>query len=237
VIAAGYADKVRRVLFAQLRDKIKQGELSNTDVAAAAGNLNRFLFEIIVNKLRVDKLDVVRIQVDYDVVDGRIEFNLDTLRIEVWRREPQEKVDEVVKESIGRYEEVVGRAIEFEAERVGETAAGDVVYKVIYQGRDVGALLVTPINENEALVRGAVVEPTPLRLPRIKIEFEGDLDEYIRSRIPEIMEKANNVERREADKVVREIMAMVEAAERAEREAEEEARRFAEDVEERSLEV
>ena len=227
VIAAGYADKVRRVLFAQLRDKIRQGELSNSDVAAAAGSLNRFLFEVLVNRLKVDKLDVVRIQVDYEVEDGRVEFKLDTLRIEVWRRVPPEDVEGVVREYVERYEEIVAGAIAFEAEKLGETLTGDVVYRLRFQGRDVGALVVTPL-DGEALVRGAVVEPTPLRLSRTRISIEGDLDEFIRGRISEIMEKASNVERKEADKVVREILAMLEAAEKAEKEAAEEAAAYEE---------
>ncbi len=225
VIAAAYADKVRRVLFAQLRDKIKQGELTNTDVAAAAGRFNRFLFEVLVNKLKVDKLDVVRIQVDYEVVDGNIDFKLDTLRIEVWRRVAPEEIEPIVKESAGKYDEIVGGAIQFEVEKVGSTATGDIVYKLVFQGRDVGALVVTPL-DGEALVRGAVVEPTPLKLSRTKISFEGDLDEFIKQRVSEIMENASNVERREADKVVREILAMVEIAERAEQEAAEEAAKY-----------
>jgi len=220
VVAAGYADKVRRVLFAQLKDRIRQGELSNNDVAAAAGQLNRFLFELLVNTLKVDKLDVVRIQVDYEVVDGKIEFKLDTIRVEIWRRVPQEEVDSVVKSVVERYEEIVTGAIQFEAEKIGETDTGDIVYRVTFQGRNVGALLVTPL-DGKAIIRGAVVEPTPLKLARRIVEFEGDVDEYIRGNIASIMERASNVERREADRVVREITAMVKAAEEVE-EAEEE---------------
>ncbi len=219
VVAAGYADKVRRVLFAQLRDKIRQGELSNNDVAMAAGQLNRLLFEIIVNKLRSDKLDVVRIQVDYEIVDGKVEFKLDTLRIDLWRRVPEDEVEPVVREAVGRVEEIVAGAIEFEAERVGETETGDIVYRVSYQGRGVGALLVTPL-DGKAIIRGAVTEPTPLRLSRRIVEFEGSLDDYIKGSISRIMDEASNVELRDAERVVREIFAMVKAAE-TEEEAEE----------------
>ncbi|HIE58698.1 MAG TPA: DUF2258 domain-containing protein [Hydrogenothermaceae bacterium] len=49
VIAGAYADKLRRVLFAQLRDKIKAGELTNQLVAQKAGELNRLLFKWTVS--------------------------------------------------------------------------------------------------------------------------------------------------------------------------------------------
>ncbi len=212
VIAGAYADKVRRVLFAQLRDKVKSGEITNTEVARAAGELNRLLFDILVNRLSIEKGDVVRITVDYEVSDGRIEWRLDTLQVQAWRMIPEEEVSEAVRSAISMAEEIMTGAIDFEARRLGETDTGDVVYEVLHQGRVVGAVLVTPIDEGEALVRGAVTEPTPLVLKRARIRYTGSLDEFIASRITSIMENASNTERREAEKVVREIRALIEAA-------------------------
>ncbi len=220
VIAGGYADKVRRVLFAQLRDKIKAGELENREVARAAGELNRLLFEILVSKLQVDKGDVVRITVDYEVEDGTIKWLLDTLRIEVWRRVPQEEVDKAVKPVVEGAEELLSRAIEFTVEKAGETDTGDLVYLIKYDDRNVGALLVTPL-DGQAVVRGAVTEPTPLHLRRVTIEYGEDLDEYLKNNITNIMSRAENVERRDAERIVREILAMIEALEAGEAEEEE----------------
>lgn len=111
VIAGAYADKLRRVLFAQLRDAIKRGEIDNKTVAQRAGELNRLLFEILVNKLKIDKGDVVRIRIEYDVKDGDIVWKLDTLRIEAFRRIPDEEIEKVVKESIGKKEEILAREV------------------------------------------------------------------------------------------------------------------------------
>ncbi len=111
VIAGAYADKVRRVLFAQLRDRIKSGEIDNKTVAARAGELNRLLFEILVNKLKIDKGDVVRIRIEYDVRNGDIVWKLDTLRIEAFRRIPDEEVEKIVKESISKYEEILASEV------------------------------------------------------------------------------------------------------------------------------
>ncbi len=221
VIAGGYADKVRRVLFAQLRDQIKRGEIESREVARAAAELNRLLFEIIVNRLKIDKGDVVRVTVDYDVEDGTVKWHLDTLRLEAWRRVPQEEVDAAVKAVVEGAEELLSRAVEYEVEKLGETDTGDLVYVLRHQGREVGALLVTPL-DGQAVVRGAAVEPTPVHLKRTTITYEGDLDEYLKENVTQLMARAENVERREADRVVREILALVRAAEEGEAEAEEE---------------
>jgi len=221
VIAGAYADKVRRVLFAQLRDKVKSGEISNSEVARASGELNRLLFDILVNRLNVDKGDVVRVTIDYDIEDSVIKWDLNTLQVQLWSRVPDERVNEAVQAAIGMAEEIMTGAIEFEASKLGETDTGDIVYDVMHQGRSVGALLVTPIDEGRILARGAVVEPTPLVLKRRSIEYSGDLDEFISSRITGIMEQASNAERREAEKIVREIKALIEAVTSVEAEEEE----------------
>ncbi len=212
VIAGAYADKVRRVLFAQLKDKMKSGEIEAQEIARAAGELNRLLFDILVNRLGVDKGDVVRITVDYDIEGAVIKWRLETLQVQAWRRIPDEDVSRIVSEAVSRAEEIMTGAIEFEVEKLGDTDTGDVIYDVRYMGRSVGALLVTPL-DGSALVRGAVTEPIPLVLKRATITYEGDLDEYIKRNISRIMEQAMNTERRDAEKVVREIKAMIQALE------------------------
>ncbi len=211
VIAGAYADKVRRVLFAQLRDEIKSGAVDSREVARAAGELNRLLFDVIVNRLKLDKGDAVRISVDYDLVDGKIQWKLDTLRLEAWRKLPQDDVDKAVSAMLEHAEELVSSAIEFTVEELGETDTGDIVFAIRHGEREVGALIATPLN-GEALLRGAVVEPTPLLLRRRRIKYEGDLKEFVEKNITTIMEDAENVERREADRVIRELKALIEAA-------------------------
>ncbi len=220
VIAGGYADKVRRVLFAQLREQIKSGELDSKEVARAAGELNRLLFEVLVSRLKVDKGDVVRITVDYEVEESTIKWMLDTLRVEVWRRVPEEDVTPAIREVVEKAEELVAAAIQFSIEKLGKTDTDDVVYAILYDDREVGALLATPLN-GEVVIRGAVVEPTPLILRKTVVSFEGELDDYIANNITEIMRNAENVERREAERIVREIRSLIAAAEEAAPEEEE----------------
>ncbi len=126
VIAGAYADKLRRTLFAQLRDYIKQKRIEPSEVARAAGEVNRLLFDIIVNKLKLDKGDVVRARIEYELVereDGKlgIKWLYDTLTLEAFRRVPQEEVDRAVKETVSKRTEVLESPVtEREAEWTGE---------------------------------------------------------------------------------------------------------------------
>ena len=207
VIAGGYADKVRRVLFAQLKDKIKSGELTNTDVARAAAELNRLLFEIIVNRLQLDKGDVVRVTIEYEIEPPEVKWKLETLQIQAWRRIPDEEVEAKVRQALVGAEEYMTR-VELEARKLGETDTGDVVYELLFQGRRSGVLLVTPL-DGTAVVRGAITEPSPMVIKRTTIDYEGDLDKFIAASINSLLEKAANTELRDAQKIIREILAML----------------------------
>ena len=80
VRAAGYDDKVRRVLFAITRDeKIKEEE-----VLRAAAEFNKRVFEEM-QKRGIEKRDVVRIACEFDIEDGKIVWKWDTLEIEAYK--------------------------------------------------------------------------------------------------------------------------------------------------------
>ncbi|MEM1872968.1 MAG: DUF2258 domain-containing protein [Acidilobaceae archaeon] len=211
VIAGAYADKVRRTLFAQTRDLVKSGEITSQEVARAAGELNRILYEILVDRLKTEKGDVVRVAVDYRVEEGRIIWELEKLQVQLWRSVPQAEVDRVVSDVKSIAKRLVAEAIAFEAEKAIELASGDIVYLVRYKGRDVGALIATPVNEAKAIVRGAVLEPTPLVLRRTAMDYTGSLDDFMKTNISQLLARATNVEYREADKILREIKALVRA--------------------------
>ncbi len=211
VIAGAYADKVRRTLFAQTRDLVKSGTLTPQEVARAAGELNRILYEIFVNKLKTDKGDVVMVNIEYNIEDNRIVWNYDKLEVRVWRREREDVVARALSEVKMVARELAVRVIQFEVARIGETEGGDIVYSLKLAGREVGAFLLTPLDEDKAVVRGAVLEPTPLLLKRQLIDIQPPVDDFIAKNIGAIMAKATNVEIGEADKAIREIKALVEA--------------------------
>ncbi|MEB3764856.1 MAG: DUF2258 domain-containing protein [Desulfurococcales archaeon] len=208
VIAGGYADKVRRVLFAQLKDKIKNGEIDAKKVAQAAGELNRLLFEILVTNLQVDKGDVVRISVDYDIEDGEIKWLLDTLTVQVWKRVPDEEVESKLKSVVSRAEEVLEEEPSYQLEKLGETDTGDIVFKLVYQDQDAGAIMVTPIN-GQAIVRASVLVPAPKVIKKKIVEVSDNIDSYLEDNLSSLLSDAEDVEKRIAERIYREILALV----------------------------
>jgi len=97
IIAGAYADKARRVLMAQVK-----GQADVQEAVRASAELNKLLFEIVVNELKADKGDVVRIVVDYEVEGGQIKWNLDTLRVELFKRVPDEEVKKKVEAALAK---------------------------------------------------------------------------------------------------------------------------------------
>ncbi len=111
VIAGAYADKLRRTLFAQLRDLVKKNRDFAREVARAAGEMNRLIYIILVEELKSDKGDVVRIRVKYEVdtEKWKITWKYNTLRIEYFKRYPDEEVkkiiDKILKEKLEEVQE------------------------------------------------------------------------------------------------------------------------------------
>lgn len=210
VIAGGYADKVRRVLFAQMKDKLKSGEIEGSEVARAAGELNRLLFEILVNKLGIDKGDVVRITVEYEVEGSTIKWKLDTLTIQAWRRIPDETVSRAVEETVASAQEFLAAPPSYEVETLGVTDTGDYVFRVLLNGEPVGAVLVTPIN-SRAILRAAVTAPAPKVLKKSIVDLGGlKPEDYVSSKIGDIISQGEDAEKRLAERVMREILALIE---------------------------
>ena len=208
VIAGAYADKLRRTLYAQLKDRIKSKEIDSKEVARASAELNRLLYEIIVNKIRLDKGDVVRVRIDYEEKDGQIVWKYDTLEIEAFRRVNEEKVKEAIKDVVSRASEIAEAEIEYDIEKAGETDLGDEVYYLSLNEEFAGAFIVTPLN-GEAIVRGAVLRPTPLVIEKTKITSEESLEETLRRNLQNLIRTGRNVESSEAKKVIKEIKGLI----------------------------
>jgi len=212
VIAGGYADKVRKTLFAQLKDAVKRGELTSQEVARAAAELNRVVYHILVEKIKLEKGDVVRIRVEYDVENGKIAWKYDTLTIEAFSRMSDEEVAKVVQEVVSSLERLEAlKEVVYEVEKVVTTALGDYIYRITLEGREVGMLIVTPLNEETVIVRGAVLEPTPTIVDRARLMLEGrSVDEAISSGLADLLKAGRSSELEEAQKVVNDIKAVAE---------------------------
>ncbi|MEM0506921.1 MAG: DUF2258 domain-containing protein, partial [Thermosphaera sp.] len=110
VISGGYATKVRRTLFAQLRNEIKNDKNLAREAARASAELNRVIYHVLVESLRTDKGDAVRIRVKYriDEPSKRIVFDYNTLKLEVFKRIPDEQVSATVEKVLKeKLEEVI----------------------------------------------------------------------------------------------------------------------------------
>ncbi len=204
VIAGAYADKIRKVLFAQLREALKKGEIENREVARAAAELNRVLFHILVDRLGTDKGDVVRVRIDYELDKGAIKWMWDTLRLEVFKRVPEEVISKALGESLEHVEEL-SEVPQYTVERIGVTPLDDVVYEVRLGDKRVGAFLVESV-DGEAIVKGVIVEPQPLLVKRAIIDVEEDLDEAVRSSLNDILGEAEQTTRETAEKVLDELL-------------------------------
>ena len=114
VSAGGYAYKLRRVLFAQLKNLVQAGKVDSKEVARAAGYLNTLLYHLVVEQMGFTKTDVLRITVNYAVRNGVIEWDLDSLKVEMFRRVEDEQVSKALnlaKKAIeGRYQGEEGPA-------------------------------------------------------------------------------------------------------------------------------
>jgi len=224
VIAGAYADKLRRTMFAQLRNEIKEKKIKSSDVAFHVAQLNKVLYRLFVDELKIDKGDVVRITIDYELTDKGIEWKFDTLKVEVFRRVPQEEVDAAVKKVIGQATEIMSAAVEYVAEKLGETEDGDQIFVLKLGDRVVGAFEVLAIDNDFAYIKkGAAIEPSPMIIEKIKLQLDGrSIEDVIKDSIEVFTKEAKYVEREEAERLINYIMSRIEKAPGEEGEATEE---------------
>ncbi len=104
VIAGAYASKVRRSLFAQLSNIVRSNKNASKEVARASAELNWVLYRAIVESLKADKGDAVRVRIKYtyDPAQNKLEWDYDSLRVELFRRVPDGEVEEKVRETVKR---------------------------------------------------------------------------------------------------------------------------------------
>jgi hypothetical protein len=207
VIAGAYADKIRRTLFAQLRDYLKKDKEWGQKIAYAAAQLNRLVYTVLVEQLKVDKGDVVRVRIEYDIDESgkNINWKWDTLVIEAFKRVPKDQIDSIVKQVLVKVSELTVAAVEYSVTRLGETADGDIVFAVKLGDKEVGAAIVTPVNETLAVLkRGAVLEPTPAIFERTKLEIQPgkSLEESLKTVLSTVMQTARHVSYDESLKMV-----------------------------------
>jgi len=207
VIVGAYAKKIRKTLFAQLKDKVKSKEISTQEVARAAGEINRILYILFVEKLKLDKGDVVRVVIDYDLVDNQIKWNYSTLKVECYRKVPEEDINRYLKEILEGIEKISAVDVsEYSIKKVKETKLGDVIFEIYKNKKKIGILIATNI-EDEVVVRGAIKEP-PLLISKLRIKFEENIDKTVTNNFENILKKAIPSSEEEVKKTIEEISSL-----------------------------
>jgi len=207
VIVGAYAKKIRKTLFAQLKDKVKSKEISAQEIARAAGEINRILYILFVEKLKLDKGDVVRVVIDYELIDSQIKWNFSTLKVECYRKVPEEDINRYLKEILEGIEKISEVDVrEYSIKKVKETKLGDIIFEIYKDKKKVGILIATQI-EDEVVVRGAIKEP-PLLVSKLRIKFEDSVDKTVISNFENILKKAIPSSEEEVKRTVEEISSL-----------------------------
>lgn len=204
VIAGGYATKVRRVTFAQLAEDIKEKRIDSKAVAFHVAQLNKFLFTLLVDKLKVNKGDAVRVSIDYEVSDGKILWKFDTLKVEVFRRIPDEEIATVLTMLIPEAEKIMTAPVEYTVEFAGETSDGDKIYALKVGEQEGGIIELIPVNEEFLYVKvGVLLVPEPTKIEKVKIALEGrPYEEALRASVNDLLSKGKPITPSEADSIV-----------------------------------
>jgi len=199
VILGAYATKIRKTLFAQLRDKVKAGEIPSQEIPRAAGELNRTLYVLFVERLKLEKGDVVRLSVEYDIEDQKIKWKWDTIKIECFKRIPEDEIRKNLSAIMS------GEEIKRSVRKLRESKLGDIIFEVLENGKQIGLLIVTPLDE-EVIIRGGI-RPSTL-ISKIKVKIEGRIEEYLSNSLDKILESGRQVEKEEVERVITEISSL-----------------------------
>jgi Uncharacterized protein conserved in archaea len=92
--AAVYATKTRRALYALLQSLVKKDKEWDKIIKDEIGKLNRALYHLFTVDLKIDKTDVIRLRIEFDVDEEgrRILWKWESLDIEVYKQVPKEEV-------------------------------------------------------------------------------------------------------------------------------------------------
>ncbi|MCR8432756.1 MAG: DUF2258 domain-containing protein [Crenarchaeota archaeon] len=153
VRAAGYADKLRKILIVATRDKVPPRE-----AVRVAAHINQHLFRVFQEN-RIDKSDVVRIFLNVDVVDDKIVVDWKSLTIEVYK--PVTELKEKIVAAPAALPEVTKEEVEAalkEAEKP-EVEGGEFVERVEAKPAEIPEEKAAPVTE----VGETKVEAIPTR--------------------------------------------------------------------------
>lgn len=204
VIAGGYATKIRRVVFAQLAEDIKEKKIDSKTVAFHVAQLNKLLYTALVERLRVDKGDAVRISIDYEVSGDKIEWKFDTLRVEIFKRVSDEEVSAVLNAVVSEAERIMAAPVEYAVEFVGETSDGDKIYALKVRESEEGILELIPIDEEFLYIKiGVLLVPEPTKIEKVRVALEGrSYEEALKASVNDLLNRGKPITPSEADSII-----------------------------------
>jgi len=218
IIAGAYANKLRRVMFATLK-----GKIDNKEVARATGELNALLFELF-REVGVEKGDVVRITIEYEIENGKIKWKWDALEVQHYKpvEETSTKIKELLPKVLEKREELVAKPalpMEIEVEYLGTVKEGlEDVYvikapkeetyvtigaiRVLFRN-EVGealSIIVTPEGRAFRYLMKLKYSPDPLEIAKnvkeelVKALSENRVEEIDREKAKEMLKELIKVE-------------------------------------------
>ncbi len=188
--AATYADKIRRTIYAQLKDLIKENKALREAIPRDVAQLNSALYRLLVEDLKIEKTDLVRIRINYRVKEDRIEWLPETLTIEAFRRIPEEEVNRYVERLKSSWKEMLAKGITYAVESLGVTEDEDIVYVLKLGGSDYGSVLVTVLNDELYIKRGVMIYPNPILFEKVRVKLAGKRPEEV---ISDVIRDLNNI--------------------------------------------
>lgn len=214
VYVAGYADKIKRTVFAQLREQARDKEAAKM-IAFHVGQLNRALFTLLVEEMKLAKDDGVKIIIDYQWDEDKkaITWLWNTLQLIVYRKVSEEEVKRHLESFIPRAHELALGVVKYGLEKIGETIDGDLIFAVKVGGREVGALSTYIIDENTLIMKkAAVIEPTPVVLEKVTINYGGKtIEDALVEELGKVMQKGVHTSTEEALKIANLLREKVKA--------------------------
>ncbi|NHV45625.1 MAG: DUF2258 domain-containing protein, partial [Candidatus Verstraetearchaeota archaeon] len=161
-------------------------------------------YHILVEKLKLDKGDVVRIRIEYNIENNKIKWKYENLQIEIFKKQD---VSGIISEIIPEIEKLL--IPNYVIEKISTTIFGDHIYRIKLNDKDIGKIVLTMINGELGIIHGALLEPSPLIINKRKITIKEDIDKFLSENINDIIASAQSVEFTEAEKVIKSIETLI----------------------------
>lgn len=205
VYTAAYADKIRKTVFAQLKDYARDKEVAKR-INYYVARLNRALFTLLIEDIKLSKDDGVKIIIDYDFDEANksITWKWDTLQLVIYKKMPEDQVKVHLDKFIPIAEELSLGTVSYNVEKIGETVDGDLIYAVKIGDKEIGAVSIYVIDGNKAILKKAsVIEPTPVHFEKTIIDYTGkSLEDALKEELGKVVQKGIHTSYDEAIKII-----------------------------------